>query len=210
MDAVSSQPLVAEGAPDEALLSLRDRKKRETRARIHRAAVSLALARGVGEVTVEEVAAAAEVSPRTFFNYFATKEAALVGDDPDVGEQLVAAVLGRPASESVSVALRAVVTARVAALEADEETWRMRRELADRSPALSARLAGAGLRLESALVRAAYARTGTDPAVDLATGVAARVTMAVVRAAFDQHRAARHTGSVTERLEAAFAVIPHD
>lgn len=186
---------------------LRDRKKRDTRARIHRAAVSLALARGVGEVTVEEVAAAAEVSPRTFFNYFATKEAALVGDDPDVAEHLLRAVAERPAEEPVAAALRAVVTARVAALEADE-TWRMRRELADRSPQLAARLAGAGLRLETALVRAAYARTGTDPAVDLATGVAARVTMAVVRAAFDQHRAAGHAGSVSERLEAAFAAVP--
>ncbi|PKW27435.1 TetR/AcrR family transcriptional regulator [Phycicoccus duodecadis] len=189
--------------------SLRDRKKRDTRARIHRAAVSLALARGVGDVTVEEVAAAAEVSPRTFFNYFATKESALVGEDPEVAEHLTRAVAERPGDESVATALRAVVTARVAALEADDETWRMRRELADRSPELAARLAGAGLRLETALVRAAYARTGTDPAVDLATGVAARVTMAVVRAAFDQHRAAGHAGSVTERLEAAFAAVPH-
>ncbi len=199
MTTPAAPPPVAPAVP-----SLRDRKKEETRRRIHTAAVRLAVDRGVHEVTVEEVAALAEVSPRTFFNYFATKEDALVGSDPGRADRLREGVLARPAGESPVEAIRAVLTVHVRALEADPELWRMRGELAARSPELAGRLAGAGDRLESALVEAAYRRAGTDPAADLVTGLTARIAMAAVRAAFHQHRAADLGGSLSERLDAAF------
>ena len=59
--------------------SLRERKKRETRDRIHTAAVELADAQGIAETTVEEICAAADVSVRTFFNYFPSKNFAILG-----------------------------------------------------------------------------------------------------------------------------------
>ncbi|KGN40223.1 TetR/AcrR family transcriptional regulator, partial [Knoellia aerolata] len=121
---------------------LRDRKKLATRARIHREAVALALTHGVDGVTVEGIATAADVAPRTFFNYFATKEDAFVGSDPATAERLAAAVVARPAAEGALTAVRHVLLDHLAALEADEEIWRMRRELAVREPALAARLAG--------------------------------------------------------------------
>ena len=183
--------------------SRRAQKKDETRARIHRAAVALVLARGMSDVTVEEVAAAAQVSPRTFFNYFATKEDALVGADPGREQAVRAAMAARPPGESVAAAVRAVLSDQVRGLEKDPELWRMRRELAARSPELAARIAGAGDRLETALVEAAYLRTGTEPATDLSPGLTARTAMAALRAAFHQHRAAG-SGSLVDRLDAAF------
>ncbi|MCS5719696.1 TetR/AcrR family transcriptional regulator [Herbiconiux sp. CPCC 205763] len=60
-------------------LGLRDRKRQETRARIERAAAELVLAHGLEGVTVDAISGAAEVSPRTFFNYFESKEDAIVG-----------------------------------------------------------------------------------------------------------------------------------
>ncbi|MBT9255184.1 TetR family transcriptional regulator [Phycicoccus sp. MAQZ13P-2] len=194
-------------ATAEATPSLRDRKKEATRQRLHTAAVRLALAHGVQEVTVEQIAAEADVSPRTFFNYFPTKEAALVGADPARTEQLRQAVLARPADESLPQALRAVLTEHVRGFEDEPELWRMRSELAARVPELEARIAGAGHRLESALVEAAHERAGTDAADDLATGLAARTAMAALRAAFHQHRAAGSTGSLLQRLETAFDAV---
>ncbi|MBM6401911.1 TetR/AcrR family transcriptional regulator [Phycicoccus sonneratiae] len=183
---------------------LRDRKKEETRLRLHTVALRLAVERGVGAVTVDEIAAAAEVSPRTFFNYFATKEDALVNTDAGRADAVRTAVLARPASETPAEALRAVLTEHVRRLEADRELWRMRSELAARSPELAAKAAGAGERFETALVEAAYARTGTDPAVDLAPGLTARVAMAAVRAAYQQHRLAGQEGALADRLATAF------
>ena len=64
---------------DDSPPTLRARKKAETWSAIHEAAAALAVQHGVEGTTVEAVAAAAGVSPRTFFNYFPAKEDAVLG-----------------------------------------------------------------------------------------------------------------------------------
>lgn len=66
---------------------IRERKRIATRTAIQRAVLTLALDRGFDGVTVEEISHAAGVSPRTFFNYFPTKEAAVLGDVPQMPEE---------------------------------------------------------------------------------------------------------------------------
>jgi AcrR family transcriptional regulator len=73
-------------APDAApgpVLGLRERKKARTRAEIQRHAMRLFRSHGYEATTVEQIAAAAEVSPSTFFRYFPTKEDVVVRDDYD-------------------------------------------------------------------------------------------------------------------------------
>ena len=198
----------SDGEADRTLSAgLRDRKKVATRARIHRESVALALTHGVDGVTVDSIAAAAEVSARTFFTYYATKEDAFVGSDPTTADRLAAAVVARPASETSLSAVRHVLVDHLAALEADAEIWRMRRERAAREPALAARLAGANDRLEAALVAAAYTRAGSDPARDMRPALGARVAMAAVRTAVGGHVASGFRGSLRQRLDETFSVV---
>jgi AcrR family transcriptional regulator len=77
-------------------LGLRERKKRATRDALADAAVRLAAERGVAHVTVEDIAAAADVSPRTFFNHFATKEEAFVAHDIERAHALLARLREEP------------------------------------------------------------------------------------------------------------------
>src|SRR5918994_275367 len=61
-------------------LGLRERKKQRTRQALRQAAVRLFLERGFEATTIADIAAAAEVAPRTFFSYYPTKEDVVLGE----------------------------------------------------------------------------------------------------------------------------------
>lgn len=92
--------------------SLRERKKQQTRQALHDAALSLVSAHGLDGVTVEQICADADVSPRTFFNYFTSKAHAALGLDtvevPESAAAWFAAADGRLVDDLCDLVARTV------------------------------------------------------------------------------------------------------
>src|SRR5215831_3477438 len=86
---------------------LRERKKARTRAAIREHALRLFREQGYQRTTVEQIAAAAEVSPSTFFRYFPTKEDLILQDDMDT--RMVEAFERQPAGLGPIPAVRAAL-----------------------------------------------------------------------------------------------------
>jgi AcrR family transcriptional regulator len=97
-------------------LGLRDRKKLQTWRAIRAAAVDLFLDRGYEAVSVDDIAAAANVSPSTFFNYFTTKEAVVYDPDPADAATRADLLAARPADEPLWASLREVLLGYMAAI----------------------------------------------------------------------------------------------
>ncbi|MCS5716717.1 TetR/AcrR family transcriptional regulator [Herbiconiux sp. CPCC 205763] len=74
--------MTARSQPPAEELGLRERKRRATRRNIQVAVLRLTAENGLDQVTIEDISRDAGVSPRTFFNYFPSKEASLAGDAP--------------------------------------------------------------------------------------------------------------------------------
>ncbi|MEV1176833.1 TetR/AcrR family transcriptional regulator [Nonomuraea sp. NPDC049784] len=117
----------------------RDRRRAEKRQAIRMAAVKIALDAGIEAATVEAISAAADISPRTFFNYFASKEEALIMEPIWRPEELVDMLAERPADEPAFQSLKAVMrslSVQVRPIWADMEPFV---ELRKRYPELTAK-----------------------------------------------------------------------
>jgi AcrR family transcriptional regulator len=145
----------------------RERKKQATRQALHEAAFALAEECGFAGVTIEAIADRADVAPRTFFNYFACKEDAILDRDPERPEALRRAVVERPADEDALTALRQVLEEEAARRVLDADRFLRRIRLTRQEPQLRAATAGIAEDMEHALVEGVAERTGQDAAADL-------------------------------------------
>ncbi|MDQ1547042.1 MAG: hypothetical protein QOH69_1946 [Actinomycetota bacterium] len=130
--------------PAAEIPGLRERKRIATRQAIQRAVLRLALDRGLEHVTVEEISREADISPRTFFNYFVSKEAAMTGDSPALLEEdrISEFIAGGPTGDLLRDLGELIATSAETASES-RETLLLRRDLHNRYPHLFAlRLAG--------------------------------------------------------------------
>ena len=141
---------------------LRERKKLRTRAAIQREAIRLFLEQGYDRTTVAEIAAAAEISESTFFNYFDSKADVVFRDDYD--PEMAGALLHRPSDEPVLVAVRRMLTEfLIPLMERDRELILLRAKISLEVPELRGLQFDEIMKTE-AMVRALIAaRTGADP-----------------------------------------------
>jgi AcrR family transcriptional regulator len=107
-------------------LNLRDRKRIKARQTLADAAVDLFEAKGFDETTVAEIARAADMSPRTFFRYFGSKEDALFSRTPGYIAVVRDCLLHRPAEETRFEAIRGVLLEYADFLES-RKSWIVRR-----------------------------------------------------------------------------------
>ncbi|BBG00189.1 MULTISPECIES: acyl-CoA-like ligand-binding transcription factor [Pseudonocardia] len=198
---------------------LRERKKRETRDELSRAAVELVGERGWAAVTIDDIAARAGVAPRTFRNYFPTKAAAISGRHVDRMRRVAEALAALPADVPLLPGLLDRVLAEFAQSGPGAPPPDPARIAAVRlmlaEPALQGELARAGALARDELAAAVAARTGTDPEREIYPHlVAAAVDSAVDVAITHCLGAARPVPLVPvlrdalERLTAGLAVPP--
>lgn len=165
-------------------MGLRERKKQATRRALQGAAIRLTLERGLEKVTVEEIAAEADVSARTFFNYFATKEDALIGDVPISPDEADRAefVAGGPTGDLSEDLIHLLINSLAGPgdFAAHRAEAAQRKELLDREPQLLpvflSRLHGA----EQGLATAVSQRSGA-PEDDFRSQVVAGAAMSIIR-----------------------------
>ncbi|MCA1843245.1 MAG: TetR family transcriptional regulator [Actinobacteria bacterium] len=162
---------------------LRERHRKRTAADLEEAALGLFCEKGFDAVTIDDIAASADVSRRTFFRYFASKEDVILSDHPKRLDELAAALNRRPADEPALTALRHAIISLAGTYEEQRDHMVRRFRLVNTTPALEARSLCLQRNWETSVTAMLAGRMGVDPAEDLRPGVVAATTMAAMRIA---------------------------
>jgi AcrR family transcriptional regulator len=147
-------------------VGLRERKKVQTRNALIDAALDLFLTRGYEATTIDQIAARVDVSPRTFFRYFSSKEDVALSPSADSQEIFLAEFAARPENESPYKALSQAMRAMIGTLRdkepAEAERFMKARQLVDETPHLLAGQLSLLMENEKRLVAEVARRQGTD------------------------------------------------
>jgi len=149
----------------------RERKKRQTRDALVRAALTLFVAKGYEHTAVREITDTADVSERTFFRYFASKEDLVLSFIRDSQDAFVSELADRPAGEAPFAALCNAFRVSLRTLTSEEHpgeesSYLLIMRLIDVTPALLAGLLRYMHDRDDEIVRVLAAREGVDPDAD--------------------------------------------
>jgi len=176
-----------------AQAGLRERKKARTRASLREHALRLFREQGYQATTVEQIAAAAEVSPSTFFRYFPTKEDLVLQDDMDT--RLLEAFVRQPPELAPIPAIRAALAEAWRSFTPQE--WELIREsgrLSMQVPEIRARTMNEFSRVINVIADALGRRVGRPPD-DLRVRVLAGAVMGVMMSVFLPEHLAAEVGA---------------
>ena len=194
--------------------SLRERKKLATRRSLRRHALDLVAKRGFANVTVEDIAEAADVSPRTFFNYFPSKEAVLFGADPDraatLRDRLVHAAPGAAALDALRVVIAEdaqAVADELRELGGNPVLWLRRMKEARADPHLRAAHAAQMAMIERAVTEGLAQRLDVDPELDPYPALLAASGASVFRSSISFWAGSGGTVPLTELIDLAFRAL---
>ena len=161
----------------------RERKKLATRAALEDAALRLFSARGFDSTTVEDITEAADVSIRTFFRYFASKEDVLLADIVEDLERMRAALAAAPPDLAPMALIAEVLRGLAVAAEDRHDALLARIRVIDSAPTLHARQLENYAGFERAISEEVARRMKTNPDRDLLAVMCGVVGMAAIRSA---------------------------
>ena len=189
---------------------LRERTRRAVRSELIAVAMDLFREKGFDATTIEEVAAAAGMSRRSFFRYFPSKEDVVLGHLDDLGEAVAAALTARPEGEDAWTALRRAFDVLVADTEAEPVRTLALMRMLDTSAVLKARFLERQMRLQEPLILEIAERLGlkgstggVDPRPRAVIGAA----QACIEAALEAWMAADGAPPVRDLLDDAMRAV---
>ncbi|MFE3204764.1 TetR family transcriptional regulator [Embleya sp. NPDC055664] len=190
--------------------TLAERKRLLVADELSRSALTLLAERGYDAVTVDEIAAAAGVSKRTFFRYFASKEDVIVRFFADMGAAMHARLAEAPPDEPPSVSLHAAVAAALAPCAGHddyaERALRVVRLILD-TPALRARFLEQQAAWRDDLAAELARRQGLDADATLYPRLAAGTALTAFDTVLYRWSSGDGTADPGELTARAFAVI---
>lgn len=190
-------------------MSLRERQRRQIRAEIQRAAFELFAHKGFDEVTTEQIAAAAGISPSTYFRHVRSKDDLLLDPVREGGAGIAALLEDRPSGEAADVALAQAIMTRSTTLAAAElEQWRAAFRTA---PHLLDRVALITPEHRGRLVELVAQRMSRDPEADSNPGLLVHLMLAAAEFGYLQWlRSSGKGASLLVCVEGALAAVLDD
>lgn len=187
---------------------LRERKKQQVRAALHRSALNLFATKGFAETSIDDIATAADVSRSTFFRYFPSKESVVFDGYEEAGEQFAGFLRNRPLDESPIDAFEASQQAQAeqADLARHRAVAKARERLMESDPTLRARHMEMAKRWEANFAVTFAERAGRDDPND-EDRVAATVCLAVSNRISEQWWASGGTLDPHELIRKEFGLL---
>jgi AcrR family transcriptional regulator len=199
------------GVTTPSAAGLRERKKQRTREALIAAAFDLFGRNGFEATTVEEIAEAVEVSPRTFFRYFATKEDCALSMLDEQAEAMWAAFDARPAHEPVLTALKQAMLVVARATEEgkgfDPIRFACMQDMTKNSPAVAAKSMEHGSMKMDGFAGRIAARMGVDPATDPRPHLVAAIVVTTVPLSIRVWGTAEPETPLSTLVERAFGLL---
>jgi AcrR family transcriptional regulator len=191
----------------EGTVGLRERKKLKTRGQLADVAIRLFSERGFDATTVEDIVEEVEVSPRTFFRYFDSKEDVVIGFFDTFGEKLREMLAARPVEEPPFTAVRNALGSLADLYADDRRRVLLARQLAYETPAIRARLLDKHARWENGLTQELAARLGVDPELDPEPRLIAAVALAAHSCAVGSWIASEGTADLHALLDRSLETV---
>lgn len=199
--------MTTNAGPDDAGEGLRQRKRRETLQRIRDRGICLFIEKGYAATTLDDIAAAAGISRRTFFYYFKSKDEILLSLQSDVGDMLVGALRKVPADRRPLAAIREAAVAVCASIPTDDMIAidRLMRE----SEAVQARKQASYVEQEKALF-AALRERWPDPTREPGLRLVAMLAIGAMRLATEAFNREGGRRDMAEVLGEAFDALERE